>query len=73
LNSGRSRETLSLDFAHNICREASLVECLDWSWDVSALDSDTVLLSELQDIGLGAVGNEWILLVERLLEFGEVT
>jgi hypothetical protein len=55
LNGSGGWETLSLDFAHDIGWEASLVEGLDWSWDISALNGDGVFLSELGNIGFGTV------------------
>ena len=37
---------MSLNFAHNVSREASLVEGLDWFGHVGTLDGDLVLLAE---------------------------
>jgi hypothetical protein len=63
---------LGLYFAHDVCWEAGLVECLDWSGNIATLNSDIVFSSELQDIGLGTIRDERVFLVEGLLEFRKV-
>lgn len=70
LNSGGSRETLSLDLVHDIAGETSLVEGLDGLGHIGTVNGHLVVFSESVNLLLGAVGNSIVLLVERLLELG---
>ncbi len=70
LNGSGSREALRLDLIHNVAGEASLVKGLDGSGDVATSDSHLVLCAESSDIGLGAVLNLAVDLVEIFLELG---
>lgn len=71
LDSGGAVEALGLDLAKDVLRETSLVESLDGARDVSSLNSHLVLLTELVDITLRALGDIGVFLVEGLLELGQ--
>jgi hypothetical protein len=64
LNGSWRWESLCLDFAHDVCGKASLIEGLHRSGNIAALNCNGVRGSELGDIGFGTVGNKWVLLVE---------
>ena len=71
LDSGGALKALLLDFAQHILREASLIEGLDGTRNVSSLHRTLVLLAEFIHIALAAVGDIGVFLVERLLELGK--
>ena len=71
LNSGGGGETLCLDFVHNVTGETSLVKSLNRLGNVASSNRHRVLVAELADLRIRAVGDFGMLLVERLLELGE--
>jgi len=71
LNGGRRRETLGLDFIHDIAGETSLVEGLDGLGDIVSSDGDGVIATELLNLGGGTGADVGMLLVERLLKLGK--
>lgn len=70
LNGRGGREALRLDLVHNVAGEASLVKGLDGSGNVATSNGHLVLCAESIDIGLRAVLNLAVDLVEILLELG---
>jgi len=73
LDSSRGREALGLHLVNDIAGESSLVEGLNGPRDVVACDGNSMVTSELFDLGGRTVRNKAVLLVERLLELGEGT
>jgi len=71
LNGSGAVKSLSLDFGQNILREAGFIEGLNGARNVPALDSHLVLLAEVINFLLGAVGDVGVLLVESLFELGK--
>ena len=72
LDGSGTLETLRLDLTQNVLRETSLVEGLNGARDVTTLHSHVVGLAVLIDLAVGASSNIRVLLVEGLLELGEV-
>ncbi|KAG5463572.1 MAG: hypothetical protein BJ554DRAFT_6366, partial [Olpidium bornovanus] len=72
LDGGGALEADGLELLEHVGGEGGLLEGLDRLWDAVPGDGDLVLGAEPQHVGVGAGGDGGVLLVEVLLEAGQL-